>query len=341
MLVELVELVVLVVLVVVLAADTSSLTAFANGRKLNGYNVLWGGNDQYWLGTYDPAPNSTQQKFVPSTMVQNMDGPESSCPKGFFDASTNRYLIWFWVGAGLDGVVNKGRWDGMLSVAMVVDVDLDLLSLTLFPVEELASLRTPIAIPNTLKLPSQGGEVPLAGVASRQLDLVITFSWDLPAVPQCCPGVLPCPAAACAAAEEVGVLVGVGAAAAEQTKIGFVLTPGLQQFCNATRKQLPAVMMVLDTTKSRRGVKVKGNVAQKPVSLKPGEASLSLRVLVDNSVIQAFVQDGRASMTRRFYPTSTASSGAALYYKPAKPTKGGAPLPPPRVTVRAYEMAKE
>ena len=58
-----------------------------------------------------PEPNSTQQRFVPATVPQGFDGPESSCPKGFWDSHSNRFLLWFWVGPGSDGLFAKG-WCG-------------------------------------------------------------------------------------------------------------------------------------------------------------------------------------------------------------------------------------
>ena len=85
--------------------------SFASRVKISGYNILFVGNDQYLLGSYSPLPNSTQQRFVPATVPQGFDGPESSCPKGFWDSHSDRFLLWFWVGPGSDGLFAKG-WCG-------------------------------------------------------------------------------------------------------------------------------------------------------------------------------------------------------------------------------------
>ena len=90
-------------------------------RKINGYNILFVGNDQYWLGHYQPEPNSTQQRFVPAPVPQGFDGPESSCPKGFWDSHSNRFLLWFWVGPGSDGLFAKG-WCGHTLLSSFTDL---------------------------------------------------------------------------------------------------------------------------------------------------------------------------------------------------------------------------
>ena len=85
--------------------------SFANGVAIRGYHLLWGGNNQYWLGSYEPTPaaphagagNNTSmrlsgsQRFVAATVPLSFDGPESSCAKGYYDTRSGRYLLWFWV----------------------------------------------------------------------------------------------------------------------------------------------------------------------------------------------------------------------------------------------------
>ena len=123
--------------------------SFANGVAIRGYHLLWGGNNQYWLGRYqtqhghssgDHSSNGSSsmrmtgnQTFVPVTVPQPFDGPESSCAKGFWDARTGRYLLWFWFAPAGDGkyVVPKWGWDSMLSIPKHLDVDPELLQVTM------------------------------------------------------------------------------------------------------------------------------------------------------------------------------------------------------------------
>ena len=57
--------------------------SFANGATVRGFHLLWGGNNQYWLGNYTYKANTTSatdprlfgtQQFVPSTVPQPFDG---------------------------------------------------------------------------------------------------------------------------------------------------------------------------------------------------------------------------------------------------------------------------
>merc|ERR1712094_127770 len=76
-------------------------------------------------------------------------------------------------------------------------------------------------------------------------------------------------------------------------------------------------------------------VSTVPMVMKPLEAVLVLRVLVDRSVIEAFAQRGRVSTTRRVYPSRADSNGAALFYK--APTSG-MQTPSPKVEMTIWEM---
>jgi hypothetical protein len=51
--------------------------------------------------------------------MQSLDGPESSCAKGYWDEHSQRYLLWLWVAPAGDGkyVVPTWRWDSMVRYA--------------------------------------------------------------------------------------------------------------------------------------------------------------------------------------------------------------------------------
>lgn len=49
------------------------------------------------------------------------------------------------------------------------------------------------------------------------------------------------------------------------------------------------------------------------VEVLPSEDSLSLRVLVDRSIVESFVQGGRMAITSRVYPTMATDMSSHLY----------------------------
>jgi hypothetical protein len=239
--------------------------SFANGVTIRGFHLLWGGNNQYWLGNYtfggslNASRMSGSQQFVPATVVQSLDGPESSCAKGFFDAKSQRYvplpitcptnlfivqnasnsmllrcryLLWLWVSPAGDGkyVSPHFGWDSMISLPRVVDVDPDLLQMTLYPVKELELLRfsPPLVQKNAMPLPE--GVTPLE-VTSNTMDLEVTFDFSktktgtIPTTPNVVFG--------------VAVLVG----RTEQTLVTYTCGTSTR-FNNATRKNAPGAVHV-------------------------------------------------------------------------------------------------
>ena len=85
----------------------------------------------------------------------------------------------------------------------------------------------------------------------------------------------------------------------------------------------------------RRG---SGYFNAKPVMLKESDTKLTLRVLADRSVVDAFAMGGRGAMTRRVYPKYATSTGASLVYMiPAG--AAGAALEPPKVTINVWPMS--
>ena len=145
----------------------------------------------------------------------------------------------------------------------------------------------------------------------------------------------------------VAVLLGT----TEQTLVTLTLGAATR-FNNGTRKVAPAVLLSVDSRLSRSD-RDGGVNTPKAVTLKEHEAMLTLRVLVDRSVLDAFAMGGRGSMTRRVYPQQFNSSlGAALIYHvpkllpetTAEDAAAGVhlsppPPEPPLVTVTVWEMS--
>lgn len=239
-----------------------------------------------------------------------------------------------------------------------------------YPVKEIERLRVAPPAANLTAVPLQEGLTPLISVSSATLDLELRFDWShttagvVPTtVPHLQVGVAvlvgnntshsghssnpASPSSGSGTGEqqgegdggEAGVLV-------EQTLITLSLGTATR-FDNASRTTEPAVELAVDTRQSRAGDKA-GVYTPTPVALKRNDTALTLRVLVDRSIIEAFAMGGRGAMTRRVYPRQFNSSlGVALIYHVPKggdggmeevEGEGGEVVEAPLVTVTAYEM---
>jgi len=211
-------------------------------------------------------------------------------PESLLDAKGRR-IMWAWV---FDGRSERARrasgWSGTMSLPRVLALGQDG-RLRMRPVEELERLRGPAQAVENVAL-DDGKDVPLEKVAGNALELLVEI--DPAGATQC------------------GVKVCRAPDGAEETLVYY----------DAAAKKL-----AIDVTRASLGEGPK-NVEAGPFELGAGE-TLTLRVFVDRSVVEAFANDRQAAM-RRIYPTRADSTGVALF------ARGGA-AKVRRVT--AWEMA--
>jgi hypothetical protein len=290
------------------------------------------------------------------------------------------------------------------TMLQVLDVDPDLLQITLYPAKEIELLRSNVPSVELKGAPIAAGVTPLnLTVNSSALDVEVSFDWSetkagkIPNVPNV----------------QVGVAVLVG----EHEWTLVTLSTGQSRFDNGSKTTVPAVLLGVDTAHSRapesetlgawmNNTELTGGVYKtittgtdphkclaacaaepkgacyawtlggsacmlknagydwfvphpgwtsgcvlgcsehrrgsgvftgKTVMLKKDDTRLTLRVLADRSVIDAFAMDGRGAMTRRAFPkhTNSSASGASLVYNVPK----GVTLEPPKVTLTAWPMS--
>jgi beta-fructofuranosidase len=258
--------------------------------ELQGVSLIYQCDNGYWLGNYSyDRAHPDNQSFVPTTPKKYFDsgGTETSAGKGFFDHRTNRYIFWLWVHGDSDRTLGL-NWDSMMSVPREMDVDAYLAQLTFYPIEELDALRTRHAAHGHLEPPrpaTLNWLVPLA-VNSSQLDIEVTFRWAGTRVP-------------------AGLLLGVSFFRGQSEETRAVYNSSSSEVTlDRSRSSLRHVPVPPPNEQTRLGAHVQ---------LKPGETSISLRVLADSSVAEVFAQRGRATATGRAYPTQADSTGAAVF----------------------------
>ncbi|XP_048546619.1 sucrose:sucrose 1-fructosyltransferase-like [Triticum urartu] len=270
-------------------------------------------HDWYALGRYDAAAN----KYTPIDAEMDVgiglryDWGKFYASKTFYDPSKNRRVLWGWIGEtdSERADVAKG-WASLQSIPRTVELDEKTrTNLIQWPVVEIETLRI-----NSTDLGGTtidtGSVLPLPLRRATQLDIEATFHLDtsaIAAVNEADVG-YNCSTSGGAANRGAlgpfGLLVLADGALKEQTAVYFYVSRGLDgglqtHFCQ-------------DESRSSLAQDVVKRVVGFTVPVLDGE-DLSLRVLVDHSIVESFAMGGRSTATSRVYPTEAIYAAAGVY----------------------------
>ncbi|KAL2503041.1 Beta-fructofuranosidase [Forsythia ovata] len=274
--------------------------------------------DIYTLGKYD----TKKDKYIPDKgMVDGWNGLRYDhgnfyASKSFFDPAKNRRILWGWANESdyVHDDVKKG-WAGVQLIPRTVVLDPNGKQLLLWPVEELETLRGK-KVELTKKKLKKGEQVEINGVSAAQADVEVTFSfgslekaepfhpsWDRYDAQKLC--------------SHKGSTVhgGVGpfgliTLASEKLE---EFTPVFFRIFKDHDKHV--VLMCSDASRS--------SLADKKGTYRPSFAGfvdvdltdkkLSLRSLIDHSVVESFGAKGKVCISSRVYPTLATNNNAHLY----------------------------
>ncbi|KAM0913192.1 hypothetical protein ACQ4PT_012332 [Festuca glaucescens] len=268
-------------------------------------------------GRYDAATNKWTPLDVDADVGIGLryDWGKFYASKTFYDLAKKRRVLWGWVGETNSerADVAKG-WASLQSIPRTVVLDTKTGSnLIQWPVVEVETLRT-----NSTNLGSitvdHGSVFPLSLHRATQLDIEASFHLD--------------PLDVVAAKEaDVGYNCSTSGGAAGRGALGPF---GLLILTNARRHggdtELTAVYFYVargldgglrthfchDESWSSRANDIVKRVVGNIVPVLDGEA-LSVRVLVDHSIVESFAQGGRSTVTSRVYPTEAIYANAGVY----------------------------
>ncbi|CAM0870595.1 unnamed protein product [Alopecurus aequalis] len=270
-------------------------------------------HDYYALGTY----NSTANTWTP------MD-PEADVGIGlryswgkffasttFYDPVKRRRVLWGYVGEtdSMRSDAAKG-WASVQAIPRTVALDEKTrTNLLQWPVEEIDALRLNATDYGGITI-GTGSVFPLHLRQAAQLDIEASFRLDTSAVAALNEADVGynCStsdgAADWGALGPFGLLVHADATGKEQTAVYFYVSRGLDgalrtDFCH-------------DESRSSLARDVVKRVVGSVVPVLHGEA-LSVRVLVDHSIVESFAMGGRLTATSRVYPTEAIDRAAGVY----------------------------
>ncbi|KAH7549583.1 hypothetical protein ACOSP7_025565 [Xanthoceras sorbifolium] len=270
-------------------------------------------HDYYAIGTY----NETTATWVPDNPKIDVgigiryDYGLFYASKTFYDQSKGRRVLWGWVGESDSEAADvKKGWASLQGLPRTVVLDQKTgTNLIQWPVEEVDSLRLTSKKFDNVEL-KPGSVVPLDVGTATQLDIVAEFELDKDALQKTAESneEFSCNSSSGAAQRGAlgpfGLLVLADESHSEQTPVYFYVVKGNDgklktSFCT-------------DQTRSSEATDVNKIIYGSFVPVLEGE-KLSLRTLVDHSIVESFAQGGRTSITSRVYPTKAVYGDARVF----------------------------
>lgn len=297
---------------------SSSSPAAGAARHVLKLSVMDTLQDYYAVGVYDDAADTftpVEEDGEDCRSWRRFDYGHVYAAKSFFDAGKRRRVLWAWANESDSQADDIARgWSGVQIFPRKVWLDADGKQLRQWPVEEIETLR----IPNNRRaglLPgadqvNAGGLNEIVGVAGAQADVEAVF--EVPALenaesldddhsnwlldPQRLCGEKG--ASVRGGVGPFGLLVLASGDLHEHTAVFFRVFRYQGKY---------KTLMCTDLTRSstRAGVYKPAYGAFVDMDIEEHGAVISLRTLVDHSVVESFGAGGRTCMTARVYPEET------------------------------------
>ncbi|KAI3455570.1 hypothetical protein Pfo_012233 [Paulownia fortunei] len=259
-------------------------------------------HDSYALGTY----NLEKDVFIPEKgrleigSELRYDYGKFYASKSFFDSSTNRRILWGWISESTNETTDAMKgWSGLQAIPRKVWLDKSGKQLVQWPVEEIEKLRTSQVISPSTVL--KGGSVlEVSGVTASQVDVDISFEIStFTNVEELDPRWTD-PQAICGqkgvsvkgGLGPFGLLVLASKDIQEHTAVFFRIFRDKSRY---------VVLMCSDQSRSSLHLDYDKPIYGAFVDLDPVKEKLSLRSLIDHSIVESFGGEGKACITARVF----------------------------------------
>ncbi|XP_031399883.1 beta-fructofuranosidase, insoluble isoenzyme CWINV1-like [Punica granatum] len=272
--------------------------------------------EYYTIGTYDPSKKDVYTPdagSVEGDLGLRFDYGKFYASKTFFDSAKNRRILWGWINesSSVEDDIKKG-WSGLQAVPRVIWLDKSGKQLVQWPVMELEKLRTGrVDVPS--KLLRGGSKFEVSGFTASQADVELSFevknldkaekfdpSW-VKAQDLCTQKT----ATVKGGIGPFGIMALASKGLEEYTAIFFRIFKG-------TNNKYVVAMCSDQTKSSLNNSTDKANYGAF-LDVDPAKEKLSLRTLIDRSIVESFGGEGKGCITARVYPTKAIGDGAHLY----------------------------
>ncbi|XP_074329747.1 acid beta-fructofuranosidase 2, vacuolar-like [Apium graveolens] len=269
--------------------------------------------DYYALGTYDPVKGT----WVPDNPKLDVgiglryDYGIYYASKTFYDSNKNRRVLWSWIKETDSNSSDIQKdWASVQGIPRTVLFD-DKTggNLLQWPVEEVNELRSSNRSFENVEL-NAGSVVPLQIGSTSQLDITAEFEIDKESLErvQKTNEVYNCNSSMGAAGRGAlgpfGLLVLAYEDLSEQTPIYFYIVKGSDGNLHT--------FFCADLSRSSKATDVDKEIYGSTVPVLTGE-KLTVRILVDHSIVESFSQGGRTCITSRVYPTKAFDDNAKIF----------------------------
>ncbi|OMO66948.1 Concanavalin A-like lectin/glucanases superfamily, partial [Corchorus capsularis] len=292
--------------------DTSSVNELTKHVLKASFN----NHDYYILGNYTPTTDkfSVDTDFMDSGSDLRYDYGQFYASKTFFDSAKKRRILWSWIQESENATddIKKG-WSGLQSIPRTILLSESGKQLIQWPVEEIEQLRAENVSLQSKEL--KGGSVlEVSGITASQADIEVSF--DLSNINEAEPELMDPswidPQLLCSQKPEsfrgnvgpFGVSVLASKDLTEQTAIFFRIFRSHDKY---------VVLMCSDQSRSslREGPNKVSYGAF--IDIDPLLEKISLRSLIDHSIVESFGGEGKACITARVYPKLAIDKQAYLY----------------------------
>ncbi|XP_059644934.1 beta-fructofuranosidase, insoluble isoenzyme CWINV1 [Cornus florida] len=272
-------------------------------------------SDYYVVGNYEPK---TDQYLVVTDFMDGTQPPlrydygKFYASKTFYDSAKQRRILWGWINESdrESDDIKKG-WSGLQSIPRSIWLGKNGRQLVQWPIKEIEKLHGKQVNIHNKEL--EGGSVfEVVGITASQADVEVSF--DLPNLQEAefMDLNLANPQLLCSqkTAYNKGVIGPFGLLAlasndlTEQTAIFFRIFKSQGKY---------AVLMCSDQSRSSLIPDLDKTTYGAFVDLDPLREKISLRSLIDHSIVESFGGEGRTCITARVYPSLAIGEEAHLY----------------------------
>ncbi|XP_047311903.1 beta-fructofuranosidase, insoluble isoenzyme CWINV1-like [Impatiens glandulifera] len=274
-------------------------------------------HDLYSIGRYNARKDSyaPEHEIVDNGRGLRYDYGKFYASKTFYDSVKRRRILWGWINESLPIVdyVKQG-WSGLQAIPRSVWLDKSGKQLVQWPIHEIEMLRTN-KISMTNKVLKEGSKIKISKITAAQADIEVSFEvmglekaekFD----PKWRDAELLCNRKQSWTRGGLGPF-GIMALASmnleEFTAVYFTIF----KFGEEHGKYV--VLMCSDQTKSSLNVRTDKTNYGAFLDVNPVHDQLSLRSLIDHSIVESFGGGGKVCITSRVYPSLAIKEAAHLY----------------------------